>query len=97
MPKPGVGDEPEKGKARKAIGEITIRTFVALVAKLLVSRSPSLCLPAGEGLRLYADMEALGGFMSYPTIDELLLFGSSLGQLVCWPPGLVPAIPATRQ
>ena len=35
MPKPGVGDEPEKGKARKAIGEITIRTFVALVAKLL--------------------------------------------------------------
>ena len=33
---------------------------MALVANSLVSRSPSLCLPAGEGLRLYADMEALG-------------------------------------
>ncbi|WP_168161632.1 hypothetical protein [Corynebacterium sp. HMSC08D02] len=35
MPKPGVGDKPEKGKVRIAIGAITIRTFVALVAKLL--------------------------------------------------------------
>ena len=53
---------------------------MALVANSLVSRSPSLCLPAGEGLRLYADMEALGDFMSYPIIDELLPFGSSLGK-----------------
>lgn len=71
---------------------------MALVANSLVSRSPSLCLPAGEGLRLYADMEALGSFMSDPTIDELLPSGSTLRNgLGLGRPGLVPEIPATRQ
>ena len=35
MPKPDAGNQPEKGKARKAIGEIAIRAFTALVANEL--------------------------------------------------------------
>lgn len=35
MPKPETGDTPEKGKARKVIGEITIRAFKVLVANEL--------------------------------------------------------------
>ncbi|MCQ9167459.1 MULTISPECIES: hypothetical protein [Corynebacterium] len=35
MPKPETGDKPEKGKARKAIGEIAVRAFTVLVANEL--------------------------------------------------------------
>ncbi|CAB0542807.1 hypothetical protein [Corynebacterium diphtheriae] len=35
MPKPETGDKPEKGKARKAIGEIAVRAFKVLAVNEL--------------------------------------------------------------